>query len=101
MAISLSLHGNAVHSNALTSGISSSDPSEVLLPCRSDPAPEYRAFDFHIDVIKWIHDRLHPVLVHFDEKLFDCFLSLRCSRIRSDGSARPASIGSSWLERLV
>lgn len=56
-------------------------PSQILLPRRGHPIPKDRALNLHIDLIKWTHNSLDPVLIDLCKELLYRFFSLRRGRV--------------------
>ncbi len=50
--------------------------SEIFFTRSSNPSPEYRTLDFHINLIERTHNRLNPILIDLRKELFDRFLRL-------------------------
>ena len=55
--------------------------SKVFLRSRSDPASKHRTRDRLVEIVKRIHDRLQPRIVHINEEVLDSLLGRRGSGI--------------------
>jgi hypothetical protein len=73
--------------------------SKILLPRRRHPPPKHRTLNLHIHLIKRVHNRLNPVLVHLRKELLDGLFCLRGGRVRGYGCAGSCSICNSGLRR--
>lgn len=57
-------------------------PSKILPPRRRNPRLEHQTRNRHINRIKRIHNRLHPILIHIREKLPYRLLRRRARRVK-------------------
>lgn len=57
--------------------------SQILLPSSSNPTPKHRTLNLIINVVKGIHNRLNPILIHLRKELFDRLFCLWACGIRS------------------
>jgi hypothetical protein len=75
--------------------------SKILLPGRRHPPPKNRTLNLHVHLIKRVHNRLDPVLVHLRKELLDGLFCLRGGRVRGYGCAGPCSVCDCGLGRSV
>jgi len=52
-------------------------PLQILFAGGNDPVSEDGALNWHVDLVKRVHDGLDPVFIDFDEEAADGFFGLR------------------------